>query len=589
MNTEVAVYCDESGNSGANYLDPEQPFYVLGGWMVPTTAIVEATVAVEKIRQECCPQREELKAAVFLKNEHRKRDAVALFKALGDLGCSPLIVAAEKRYCVAGKVVETFLDPAFNKKLRPGFTSDTLTKRELANTLLSALPGLVLDHFAEAYRHPSSEAFMRSLKEVAESVKDRINLELCTCIEGSLPEIVAIAESEDPSGSTLGKISQSVNLPVLMAFLLLVENLGRIGAIKVAKVVHDEQTVFQDGMKELYRLHRNAEDFVVEFPHSEVLYSNLAHVPALELASSRHHALIQASDVLAGVVNHLMIVSSLGGTPSEGDAELSRWTIPAFFISEPHVAWLIASKTLQTRLMLSYVLPSLGEKSMPPKRQRSLVVGDGAVFPVAGNRSDTDQSSRELFKVDFPLFGILGKESGALMMVNTGPFQVEGQRFDGVATLFTSREKAESLLKMLELEDLSEPQELKEFGAREIPLLVGLLERAMETVKILVVDAGQDEKARKYLDLKQFILGMKQSVDRVGRIFASGFDSVLVQRHDVAGKQVLTMLASNGKYAACIPSDGHLYGGDTREAALKALMVGEGLIEGTKRPETQTL
>ncbi|WP_440604609.1 DUF3800 domain-containing protein [Bacillus sp. GB_SG_008] len=28
------IYCDESGNSGGNYLDPQQPFYILAGWFV---------------------------------------------------------------------------------------------------------------------------------------------------------------------------------------------------------------------------------------------------------------------------------------------------------------------------------------------------------------------------------------------------------------------------------------------------------------------------------------------------------------------------------------------------------------------------
>lgn len=27
-------YCDESGNSGGNYLDPQQPVFVLAGWSI---------------------------------------------------------------------------------------------------------------------------------------------------------------------------------------------------------------------------------------------------------------------------------------------------------------------------------------------------------------------------------------------------------------------------------------------------------------------------------------------------------------------------------------------------------------------------
>ena len=32
---QVIVYCDESGSSGPNYLDLDQPFFVVAGWVTP--------------------------------------------------------------------------------------------------------------------------------------------------------------------------------------------------------------------------------------------------------------------------------------------------------------------------------------------------------------------------------------------------------------------------------------------------------------------------------------------------------------------------------------------------------------------------
>lgn len=270
MAEQTVIYCDESGNSGANYLDRRQPFYVLAGWAVAKDAVVGASLLVEKTRQECCPQRKELKASAFLKTEQGKKRAAQFIGGLGAAGCVPLMVVTEKRYVVGGKIVETFLDPAFNKQLRPGFKWDTLTKRELANTIMTRLPPEVLDRFAEAYREPSSSAFLSCVNEIASAARSFVNPELATCIEGSLPEIVAIAESEDPNTSAFGKISQSVNVPALMAFLLMVENLARGGAIDALKVVHDEHAVFEAGMKEIFRLHCEAKEFVVEIPNSDV-------------------------------------------------------------------------------------------------------------------------------------------------------------------------------------------------------------------------------------------------------------------------------------------------------------------------------
>ena len=44
------IYCDESGNSGPNYLDEAQPFYVLAGWVVPTDAITDVSIQLEGLR-----------------------------------------------------------------------------------------------------------------------------------------------------------------------------------------------------------------------------------------------------------------------------------------------------------------------------------------------------------------------------------------------------------------------------------------------------------------------------------------------------------------------------------------------------------
>ena len=76
-----------------------------------------------------------------------------------DFGCVPVYVVAEKRYCVAAKIVETFLDPPFNPLLKTPFISDTISKQEIANTLYDGLPEDVLNGFAAAYRRPSVESF----------------------------------------------------------------------------------------------------------------------------------------------------------------------------------------------------------------------------------------------------------------------------------------------------------------------------------------------------------------------------------------------------------------------------------------------
>ena len=584
--TKTLIYCDESGNSGDNYLDHAQPFYVLAGWAVSEDAVVEASRLVENTRKKYFQQRQELKSYPFLKSEQGKRRAVELISGLGAAGCVPIMVVAEKRFCVAGKIVETFLDPAFNDKLRAAFSWDTLTKRELANTLMAKLPPDVLSHFAEAYRKPSSKSFLTCLEEISCAARSFVNPELGVCMEGSLSAIEAIAESEDPSASRLGKLSQSVNVPVLMAFFLMVENLGRCGAIDPVKVVHDEQAVFEKDMKEIFRLHREANDFVVDIPYSDIPYSNFKHISAFELTPSVSCQMIQASDVLAGAVNHIMSLALTGQKPTPADMDLAMLTVPGFFQKELPIAWLIASESLWRKLVKTFLQPVVAEKGVFPGTvgRPHFSLDRNEMFPVVGVEPDESKSARERFKWDLPIYGILGTQSGGLMMVNTGDFELEGETYEGVVALFTSQEKAAIFLGYWDPENLNELQEVKEFGPRELPQLISLLEGASMKVKILIVDPGLNDKERKFLDLDHVIAGLTRMLDRIRRVFSSGLDKIMIQNHDVSGVQVTTMLTSTGDYGALLRPDGKQYRGKTRERALAALIDGEGLSPSFPKP-----
>ena len=68
----------------------------------------------------------EIKGARLIKCLEGQRAVLVLFRELGALGCLPQFVLAEKRYCVAAKIVETFLDPYYNPLLKQEFYDSLL-------------------------------------------------------------------------------------------------------------------------------------------------------------------------------------------------------------------------------------------------------------------------------------------------------------------------------------------------------------------------------------------------------------------------------------------------------------------------------
>jgi len=221
---EAIVYCDESGNSGPNYLDAAQPFYVLAGWVAPQQTLVDASVKTEELRKRVSPQLNELKSTAFLGNERRMDEMASLFGDLGQLGCVPLWLMAEKRYCIAAKIVETFLDPVYNDVVKNGITWDTRTRREIAGIFYSSLPSDLMERFAQAYRNPTPDAFRASLSEVTRAAAALVNPELASALDGSMRHIAEIAEAEAAEG-IFGKVDESLNMPCLILYLMMVENL----------------------------------------------------------------------------------------------------------------------------------------------------------------------------------------------------------------------------------------------------------------------------------------------------------------------------------------------------------------------------
>ena len=45
----LALYFDESGNTGTNYLDVRQPYFVYGGWLIEKEKEDEICESVERI------------------------------------------------------------------------------------------------------------------------------------------------------------------------------------------------------------------------------------------------------------------------------------------------------------------------------------------------------------------------------------------------------------------------------------------------------------------------------------------------------------------------------------------------------------
>jgi len=569
-NNKAIFYCDESGNSGPNYIDQEQPFYTLAAWSVPYARIVDTSVAVEQHRQKYWPQAHELKASNLLRSAKGKRGIISLLGTLGRMGCVPIYEVLEKRYCVAAKIVETFLDPAYNPRVYNAFIPDSTTKQEIANTLYEKLSESMLNRFAAIYRNPTLKGFESSLDEIVTSANTNINSELATLIEGSHKQLAEIAEIE-ARACFLGNMTRSLNFPAFVGMLMMIELLGRLDLVEPVKVVHDEIYAYEEHMDKMYVRLRNAGEGVFTFPNGHILVFPLKHVGAMEFGSSKDSVLLQAADVLAGSVNYLAKKAIQQKEVTDIDIELAEHLFPALLIDLPRIAWSVGSSRWVGQLGSYYFYQFQTDKEVVSD-ERLICRTDW--FSPAPLLTPTEEAGREeqqtgKYDIPIPLYALVGKESASLVSVEmTNPST--GFK-DAAVVLCSEQQYAEEIKTQLAMEtEEDEDLEICSFGPGDIHELIGYLDQAKEYASMIVFDLNKENVALTLLD--GIVLGLKRLLDRIGRALESGIYKQMFKLQEVNGVKIMSYLCADGSYVAGTYPDGKIYHATSREDAVAAVI-----------------
>jgi hypothetical protein len=514
-----------------------------------------------------------VKALAVLRNDGSKRKCADLFRTLGKLDCVPMYLIAEKRYCIAGKIVETFLDPVYNTIVKNPFTSDISSKQEIANTLYNRLPDDVIRQFAEAYRAPDAITLAAALRAVITSVEGHVSPELAKAIAGCESFIDEIAKLESQT-APLGDVAGTLNMPCLVSFLMLVENLGRIGMANPITVLHDQQHAYQEGYDRIFRMHKGMSDWFARLPHTDTTYSNLRHVARFEMRESRTSLPIQAADLLAGSIHHCCRIALRKEDATDGDMALAEVILPGLLVPQPRLTWLICSETFIRTLGQRVLKPAI--KTSNPTDSDGLVDSRidevlAPMFPLKAEAVESASTSSRI-RFDLPLFGLVGANHGGLMILNDPDAP---ETFRRIVVLFSSADKAKRFLDVWEADELNQPQQIIEFDVPHLGQLLELLQDTAEHASALTLDPTDGIPG--FTRVSELIENLQTILDRVRRVFMSGMDAVMVHKHKVNSTEFLSIQCHDGKYAAMIPPKGTIHFAATRSEAVAKLCKAEGL------------
>lgn len=288
------IYIDESGNSGPNYLDKNEGYFILAGWLD-----VNNMFDLHKDKISNMFGSDEGKNKKLLNSVAGRNVMADVLEYMDKIKCKPFVAIANKRFCIAARIVEVLLDPVYNNQVVMSFDDpqNYHNKKVLAYFLYEMLSDEDLQLFSEAYRgkgmtlEQRKNVMIKAIEKIERSLRDNNEMKLAEIIKNSKKDICENLSDEIPDNNDLSEMAarQAPNLWIVTNFLLLLENNGRKYNYKI-HLLHDEQKKYDKHISNMLSLQKK----------------NLVHIGDISFTESKENPMIQAADILAGSVNMIL-------------------------------------------------------------------------------------------------------------------------------------------------------------------------------------------------------------------------------------------------------------------------------------------
>lgn len=318
---EIRFYCDESGNTGSNFLDPQQPVYVAGAFALPASKVKAARATVKKHIKES--GRDELKGAALMRSPPGRKNAADLIQEMVSVGGLPFFVVIEKGYGLGAWFVNVFLDTDKAGDVRLEYNLDR-AKMQQAAMDVARLPANQLQAILTAIRDPSRDNQQKAIEAVAAGLRTTGNNALAEDVEKApIP-----APMLEPEGTEEDRYFRGGMTPNVNAFLTLLANFEKfarhVGAT-AAQIIHDETASFEDQfIQHMTRVTDKDSYERMRYWLEAHGYPRLDLIQHAKFVESPTEPLVQAADVLGAAVVYLMKQAMSDSTPDRYDFEVMQ-------------------------------------------------------------------------------------------------------------------------------------------------------------------------------------------------------------------------------------------------------------------------
>lgn len=320
----VVFFCDESGRSGANYLD-DQPLHVLAGYVVGEGRWPALQGLVRAVRNRRGGA--EVKAAALLTTSGGRR-LLQSFVVEANRLFFPVLVAIHKRHYAGIRLASLLLDREYNPAARELRLEDG--GAEMVKEAFGTLPDRTLRQYMDVSKAPSAEGLRHVLDGVCSDLRRRGWQWLAGRVQRVRPHLrrVAAGLEEDLDVwdiiGPMGGVFRAGATIDFDAFLHCLEALDRLAAILKSEGSElppvDVLCDAPQGVEAFLRLHAG-------FRRS----GRLGHLGELRAGDSARSDGLQAADFLAGAIRFVFEKATVPRDFQDG-ADAVVWS---FFSSPP--------------------------------------------------------------------------------------------------------------------------------------------------------------------------------------------------------------------------------------------------------------
>ncbi|MBT2286043.1 DUF3800 domain-containing protein [Paenibacillus polymyxa] len=299
----ASFYIDESGNTGTNWDDKTQPYFVYGGWLVPDDKKEEAVNYLNDILASI--QGSELKAKSFLKGKSGTYRFYKLFeKLVNDFGFLPFFGVTDKKFMISAKLVETFFDCDYNPNVNNYLSQTVELKKALAVCIFQ--DDEVMQNFSTLIRKGTITVdLMKKINEQLIQIfqdqnQEKVANTLKNLSEKNLSEMIKEFEVLTNNGTRMRHIALTSTM--LVELLKNIEFFSAIIKSNVS-VYHDNLRNYDDVFNDLRSIFLHKAVPSILGTESKPFLTNFPHIDSLTLLNSKEEILIQAADLLCGFVS----------------------------------------------------------------------------------------------------------------------------------------------------------------------------------------------------------------------------------------------------------------------------------------------